>query len=99
MNVGTSGGKYRLAESRAKRTNMSPKPEKKNDPGPSTNTVEREMRESLKSVEMEVDAFLDRENRVRSRAYELYVNRGYEPEFDIDDWLLAETEIDGGNRS
>jgi hypothetical protein len=29
----------------------------------------------------------------------LYVNRGYEPGFDIDDWLLAETEIDGRNRS
>jgi hypothetical protein len=48
---------------------------------------------------MEVDAFLDRKNRVRSRACELYVNRDYEPGFDIDDCLRAETEIDGKNRS
>jgi hypothetical protein len=78
---------------------MSPKPEKNDYPEQRTNTAEWETPESLKSMEMEVGAFLDRENRVRSRAYELYVNRGYAPGFDIDDWLLAETEIDGKNRS
>lgn len=78
---------------------MSPEPENYDYPKQSTNTAELGKPESLKAMEMEVDAFLDRENRVRSRAYELYVNRGYEPGFDIDDWLLAETEIDGKNRS
>ena len=31
--------------------------------------------------------------------HELYVNRSYELGFDINDWLLAETDIDGKNQS
>lgn len=36
---------------------------------------------------------IERETRVRSRAYELYLGRGQEPGFDLDDWLKAENEI------
>jgi hypothetical protein len=58
---------------------MSPEPEKKDCPEQRTNAAELETPESLKLMETKVDAFLDRENRVRSRAYDLYVNRGYAP--------------------
>jgi len=36
---------------------------------------------------------MGRETRVRCRAYELYLERGQEPGFDLDDWLQAEDEI------
>lgn len=34
-----------------------------------------------------------REDKIRSRAYELYVERGREPGRDIEDWLQAEREL------
>jgi hypothetical protein len=33
------------------------------------------------------------EERVRHRAYELYLQRGNQPSSEIDDWLRAEDEI------
>lgn len=36
----------------------------------------------------------DRKQRIAQRAYELYVDRGYRPGHDLDDWLEAEREID-----
>jgi hypothetical protein len=33
------------------------------------------------------------EERIRQRAYELYLRRGNQPGSDIDDWLQAEDEI------
>ena len=33
------------------------------------------------------------EDRVRQRAYELYVNRGSEAGSDLDDWLQAEQDV------
>jgi hypothetical protein len=33
------------------------------------------------------------EERIRQRAYELYVQRGNQPSSEIDDWLRAEDEI------
>jgi hypothetical protein len=30
---------------------------------------------------------------ISARAHELYVARGYEPGFDVDDWLRAEAEV------
>jgi hypothetical protein len=33
------------------------------------------------------------EERIRRRAYELYVQRGNQPGSDLDDWLQAEEEI------
>jgi len=34
-----------------------------------------------------------REDKIRHRAYELYVERGGEPGRDIEDWLQAEREL------
>jgi hypothetical protein len=34
-----------------------------------------------------------REDKIRRRAYELYVERGGEPGRDIEDWLQAEREL------
>ena len=36
-----------------------------------------------------------REDKIRRRAYELYVERGGEPGRDIEDWLQAERELTG----
>lgn len=36
---------------------------------------------------------LPREERVRRRAYELYLRRGNQPGSEMDDWLQAEAEI------
>jgi Protein of unknown function (DUF2934) len=36
---------------------------------------------------------LPREERIRRRAYELYLRRGNQPGSEIDDWLQAEGEI------
>jgi hypothetical protein len=33
------------------------------------------------------------EERIRRRAYELYLQRGNEPSSELDDWLQAEEEI------
>ena len=68
---------------------MSPKPQK--DTHSDVGTTNVEITESLKKV----DAILDRETRVRYRAYELYLERGEAPGFDLDDWLQAENEIGG----
>jgi hypothetical protein len=35
------------------------------------------------------------EERIRQRAYELYLRRGGEDGSEIDDWLQAETEMAG----
>lgn len=36
---------------------------------------------------------LTREDKIRRRAYEIYVERGGEPGRDIEDWLQAEREL------
>lgn len=43
-------------------------------------------------------ATLDRD-RVAQRAYELYLARGCQEGQDLDDWLCAERELTGGQRS
>lgn len=43
-------------------------------------------------------ATLDRD-RVAQRAYELYLARGCQEGQDLDDWLCAERELTGGERS
>jgi hypothetical protein len=35
------------------------------------------------------------EEEVRSRAYEIYLERGGQPGYDLDDWLQAERELQG----
>ena len=39
------------------------------------------------------------EERIRQRAYDLYVQRGRVDGFALDDWLKAETEILGAKKS
>ena len=36
---------------------------------------------------------IDLESQIRQRAYELYVERGYTPGQENDDWLRAESEV------
>lgn len=36
----------------------------------------------------------DRENTIRRRAYEIYMERGENPGSELDDWLRAEREVD-----
>ena len=36
---------------------------------------------------------------IRTRAYELYVERGMEDGHDVEDWLRAEEEVAAGNKS
>ena len=38
----------------------------------------------------------DPNEKIRSRAYALYIQRGQEPGYELDDWLQAEREIEGG---
>lgn len=38
-----------------------------------------------------------REQRIRSAAYALSAQRGFEPGRDVDDWLEAERQIDAGS--
>jgi hypothetical protein len=33
---------------------------------------------------------------IRGRAYEIYLERGGQPDGEMDDWLQAERELDGG---
>ena len=40
-----------------------------------------------------------RHQKVRIRAYELYLERGEQPGRDLDDWLQAERELSLGKRS
>ena len=35
-------------------------------------------------------------NEIRRRAYEIYIERGGQPGGEIDDWLQAERELEGG---
>ena len=36
---------------------------------------------------------LSTQDKIRARAYELYVDRGSQPGLELDDWLQAEQEI------
>ena len=37
-----------------------------------------------------------REEEIRRRAYDIYLERGEQPGRDLDDWLQAERELEGG---
>ncbi len=37
-----------------------------------------------------------RNEEIRRRAYEIYLERGQQPGRDLDDWLQAERELEGG---
>lgn len=40
-----------------------------------------------------------REDKIRLRAYEIYLERGAEPGREVDDWLQAERELERGSPS
>jgi hypothetical protein len=40
---------------------------------------------------------LEPEAEVRRRAYEIYLERGEQPGFEVDDWLQAERELQAEN--
>ena len=44
----------------------------------------------------ETDELVDstREQAIRARAYEIYLERGGQPGHDVDDWIQAEREIE-----
>ena len=37
-----------------------------------------------------------RDEEIRRRAYEIYLQRGQQPGRELDDWLQAERELEGG---
>jgi hypothetical protein len=44
-----------------------------------------------------VQSHLEAEQRIRERAYEIYLSRGGEPGRELEDWLQAEREVVGGS--
>ena len=69
---------------------MSPMHEKENTPESVATASEMEAQEGPAQN-------LERDQRIRSRAYERYLERGQETRDDLDDWLQAEREIDEGS--
>jgi hypothetical protein len=49
-------------------------------------------RESGTEIE-ERDPHLTREEEIRCRAYEIYLERGAQPGLELEDWLQAEREL------
>lgn len=43
--------------------------------------------------EREISLSSSHEHEIRNRAYEIYVQRGRHPGFELEDWLQAEREI------
>lgn len=66
---------------------MSPLREKDNEPVAST---EMESQEGPAQN-------LERDQKIRSRVYERYLERGQQAGHDLEDWLQAEREIDAGS--
>ena len=50
-------------------------------------------REGSEAVEQDRSLDLIREENIRRRAYEIYLERGGEPGHDLEDWLQAEREL------
>ena len=46
-----------------------------------------------------VTEFGKHEELIRTRAYELYVERGMEDGHEVEDWLRAEEEVSAGNKN
>jgi hypothetical protein len=73
-----------MAKAKTTRTATTPNPKVTSISGPSL-TIESKRKQPTADVEGEI----------RQRAYELYVQRGFEPGHEDEDWLLAEREILG----
>jgi len=68
---------------------MSPKPKRNGSTEPQTTSVQSE------TAEVSVGNSA-RDEEIRRRAYEIYLERGQQPGRDLDDWLQAERELEGG---
>jgi len=69
--------------------NMSSKPKRNGSTEPQATSTQAETGEP--SV-----ANSARDEEIRRRAYEIYLERGEQPGRDLDDWLQAEGELEGG---
>ena len=49
----------------------------------------------IHSKNQRIEALPSVEEKIRSRAYEIYEARGREDGHDLDDWVRAETEVTG----
>ena len=68
---------------------MSSKPKRYGSPEPQPTSTQTEAGEV--SLRDEV-----RDEEIRSRAYEIYLERGEQPGHELDDWLQAERELERG---
>jgi hypothetical protein len=68
---------------------MSSKPKRNGSTEPLATSTQAETRE----VSVENSA---RDEEIRRRAYEIYLERGEQPGRDLDDWLQAERELERG---
>jgi glycerol-3-phosphate dehydrogenase len=71
-----------MAKAKTARTATTPNPKVTSISGP-----------SFASEGKKKQTAIDVESEIRQRAYELYVQRGFEPGHENDDWLIAEREI------
>jgi hypothetical protein len=71
-----------MAKAKTVRTATTPNPKVTSISGPNL-TIENKKQQPSVDVESEI----------RQRAYELYVQRGYTPGHEDEDWLIAESEI------
>jgi hypothetical protein len=71
-----------MAKAKTARTATTPNPKVTSISGPGQ-TVENKRKQPTADLESEI----------RQRAYELYVQRGFEAGHENDDWLIAEREI------
>ena len=71
-----------MAKAKTTRTATTPNPKVTSISGPGL-TIENKRKQPTADVESEI----------RQRAYELYVQRGYTPGHENEDWLVAESEI------
>ncbi len=68
---------------------MSSKPKRKGSTEPQATSAQAQMRE----VSVGNSA---RDEEIRRRAYEIYLERGEQPGRELDDWLQAERELERG---
>jgi Protein of unknown function (DUF2934) len=63
--------------------------------GSKAKTVASTDRTQLKKAAQQKEELLDatREQEIRNRAYEIYLQRGGQPGDEVDDWLQAEREL------
>jgi hypothetical protein len=74
---------------RKREISMSAKPNRSESPEPQATSTQAETAEA--SVGNST-----RDEEIRRRAYEIYLERGEQPGREIDDWLEAERELKGG---